>query len=82
MTLATYIISVVTEVTVIPPALLAKTLLYRKPFSHQLFGYPEIVYQKKKKNVRVSVDFSSRIVDHHYSWIQYLQIHILTETYL
>ena len=49
MTLATYIISVVTEVTVIPPALLAKTLLYRKPFSHQLFGYPEIVYQKKKK---------------------------------
>ena len=49
MTLATYIISAVTEVTGIPPALLAKTLLYRKPFSHQLFGYPEIVYKKKKE---------------------------------
>lgn len=72
-----YIISVVTEVTVIPPSFISRTLLCRKPFSHQLFGYPWSSFHFKKVRVKcwflIPYSWSSLFMDS-----VFMQMRVLT----
>ena len=63
--------------------IISQNSVIQKTFFSSAIWLPwDSLSKKKKKKVRVSVDFSSRIVDPHCSWIQHLQTHTLTETYL
>lgn len=74
-----YFNKVIKMTLIIPPAFITWNSV-RRLFSHQLFDYSEVQFIEKG---RLSVDFLfPRTVDPRYSWIPYLQIHLLTETSL